>query len=111
MNTHYIETLISELSIWDASCRRLPNARRSSLLGLSVWSEPVTQREKSMTMTENAVRNGVDTATLFATVDTVKGRPRETKFRFQATNTWGERDPQPVDDPRVPRRDAGHDAP
>lgn len=36
MNTQSIETLISELSIWDASCSRLPNTRRSSLLGLSV---------------------------------------------------------------------------
>ena len=41
-----------------------------------------------MTTTENAVRNGVDTATLFATLDAVKGDPDIAKFRFRATNTW-----------------------
>ncbi|HZO63925.1 MAG TPA: OsmC family protein, partial [Kribbellaceae bacterium] len=41
-----------------------------------------------MTVTENAVRNGVDTATLFATLDAVKGDPGIAKFRFRATNTW-----------------------
>jgi uncharacterized OsmC-like protein len=41
-----------------------------------------------MTVTENAVRNGVDTATLFATIDAVKGDTDIAKFRFRATNTW-----------------------
>ena len=41
-----------------------------------------------MTIAENPVRNGVDTATLFATIDAVKGDPDIAKFRFQATNTW-----------------------
>jgi uncharacterized OsmC-like protein len=41
-----------------------------------------------MTTTENPVRNGVDTATLFATIDAVKGDPDIAKFRFRATNTW-----------------------
>ena len=41
-----------------------------------------------MTVTEHGVRNGVDTATLFATVDAVKGDPDIAKFRFRATNTW-----------------------
>lgn len=41
-----------------------------------------------MTMTENAVRNAVDTATLFATVDAMKGDPKIAKFCFQATTTW-----------------------
>ena len=41
-----------------------------------------------MTITENPVRNGVDTATLFATLDAVKGDPDIAKFRFRATNTW-----------------------
>lgn len=35
-----------------------------------------------------AVRNGVDTATLFATLDAVKGNPEIAKFQFRATNTW-----------------------
>jgi uncharacterized OsmC-like protein len=42
-----------------------------------------------MTMTtDNAVRNGVDTATLFATLDAVKGNPEIAKFQFRASNTW-----------------------
>ncbi|MGD9998238.1 MAG: OsmC family protein [Ilumatobacteraceae bacterium] len=36
----------------------------------------------------NPVRNGVDTATLFATLDAVKGTPDIAKFRFRAANTW-----------------------
>jgi uncharacterized OsmC-like protein len=41
-----------------------------------------------MTMTDDPIRNGVDTATLFATLDAVKGDPAIAKFRFRATNTW-----------------------
>jgi uncharacterized OsmC-like protein len=41
-----------------------------------------------MTIAENPVRNGVDTATLFATLDAVKDDPDLAKFRFRATNTW-----------------------
>jgi uncharacterized OsmC-like protein len=41
-----------------------------------------------MTVTENPVRNGVDTATLFATLDAVKGNPDIAKFQFRATNKW-----------------------
>src|SRR5919204_3290404 len=41
-----------------------------------------------MTTTENPVRNGVDTATLFATLDAVKGDTEIAKFRFRATNRW-----------------------
>ena len=53
------------------------------------------QRRKSMTIAENPVRNGVDTATLFATLNAVKGDPDIAKFQFRATNTLGERHPQP----------------
>ena len=41
-----------------------------------------------MTIAENPVRNGVDTAALFATLAAVKGDPGIAKFRFRATNTW-----------------------
>ena len=41
-----------------------------------------------MTTMESPVRNGVDTATLFATLDAVKGNPEIAKFRFRATNKW-----------------------
>jgi uncharacterized OsmC-like protein len=37
---------------------------------------------------ESARRNGVDTATLFATLDAVKGSPEIAKFQFRASNTW-----------------------
>lgn len=41
----------------------------------------------SMT-TESPIRNGVDTATLFATLDAVKGTNEIAKFQFRASNTW-----------------------
>jgi uncharacterized OsmC-like protein len=41
-----------------------------------------------VTMTENPMRNGVDTATLFATLDAVKANPDIAKFKFRATNCW-----------------------
>jgi uncharacterized OsmC-like protein len=37
---------------------------------------------------DNPVRNGVDTATLFATLDAVKGNPDIAKFQFRASNKW-----------------------
>jgi uncharacterized OsmC-like protein len=37
---------------------------------------------------DHPVRNGVDTATLFATLDAVRGNPEIAKFQFRATNTW-----------------------
>ena len=40
------------------------------------------------TATESPMRNGVDTATLFATLDAVKGNPEIAKFQFRATNRW-----------------------
>jgi uncharacterized OsmC-like protein len=42
-----------------------------------------------MSMTaDTPVRNGVDTATLFATLDAVKATPEIAKFQFRATNKW-----------------------
>jgi uncharacterized OsmC-like protein len=42
-----------------------------------------------MTVTdENPLRNGVDTATLFGTLDAVKSQPEIAKFQFRATNRW-----------------------
>src|SRR6476661_625764 len=41
-----------------------------------------------MTMTERAPLNGVDTPTLFATLDAVKGAPEAAKFQFRASNEW-----------------------
>ena len=38
--------------------------------------------------TENPSINGVDVATLFATLDAVKGQNQIADFQFRATNTW-----------------------
>jgi uncharacterized OsmC-like protein len=40
------------------------------------------------TTADSARRNGVDTATLFATLDAVKAQPEIAKFQFRASNTW-----------------------
>lgn len=40
------------------------------------------------TTTEYPFRNGVDTATLFATLDAVKGQNEIAKFQFRADNRW-----------------------
>jgi uncharacterized OsmC-like protein len=40
------------------------------------------------TTVERQPRNGVDTPTLFATLDAVKGNPELAKFQFRATNRW-----------------------
>ena len=42
-----------------------------------------------MTMTDNpAIRNGVDTAAFFATLDAVKGNHDIADFQWRVTNTW-----------------------
>jgi uncharacterized OsmC-like protein len=41
-----------------------------------------------MTTTATPMRNGVDTATLFATLDAVKANPDIAMFQFRATNRW-----------------------
>jgi uncharacterized OsmC-like protein len=41
-----------------------------------------------MTTTTEQYRNGVDVATLFATLDAVKGQPEIAQFQFRAENTW-----------------------
>ena len=38
--------------------------------------------------TEPSMRNGVDTATLFATLDAIKGDPDIAKFQFRASSRW-----------------------
>ena len=40
------------------------------------------------TITDDPIRNGVDTATLFATLDAVKGNNDIAKFQFRASNKW-----------------------
>ena len=41
-----------------------------------------------MSTTDTPTRNGVDTATLFDTLDAVKANPDIAKFQFRATNRW-----------------------
>jgi len=41
-----------------------------------------------MSITAQPSRNGVDTATLFATLDAVKGQNEIAKFQFRAQNNW-----------------------
>jgi uncharacterized OsmC-like protein len=41
-----------------------------------------------MTVTTEHIRNGVDTATLFATLDAVKAAPAAAQFQFRASNEW-----------------------
>jgi uncharacterized OsmC-like protein len=40
------------------------------------------------TTTTDGRRNGVDTATLFATLDAVKAQPEIARFQFRASNRW-----------------------
>src|SRR5512133_4217279 len=37
---------------------------------------------------QDPIRNGVDTATLFATLDAVKQAPEAARFQFRAHNQW-----------------------
>jgi uncharacterized OsmC-like protein len=41
-----------------------------------------------MNTTTSPLRNGVDTATLFATIDAVKAQNEIAEFQFRANNTW-----------------------
>ena len=43
--------------------------------------------ETTVTATRT-VRNGVDTATMFATLDAIKAQPEIAQFRFRASNRW-----------------------
>jgi uncharacterized OsmC-like protein len=46
------------------------------------------QTAETTTARERGPRNGVDTPTLFATLDAVKASPELAKFRFRASNRW-----------------------
>ena len=41
-----------------------------------------------MTITAHQHLNGVDTATLFATIDAVRQQPEAAKFQFRTVNEW-----------------------
>jgi uncharacterized OsmC-like protein len=44
--------------------------------------------EVGMTTTVERIRNGVDTETLFATLDAVRAQPELGRFQFRVVNTW-----------------------
>ena len=50
-----------------------------------------------MTVTENPIRNSVDTATLFATIEAVRANHEIADFQFRATNTWVSSTHNPID--------------
>jgi uncharacterized OsmC-like protein len=53
--------------------------------------DPATTRSTTVTEVMSStdhIRNGVDTATLFATLDAIKADPDLAKFQFRARNTW-----------------------
>ncbi|MDX1449232.1 MAG: OsmC family protein [Acidimicrobiia bacterium] len=41
-----------------------------------------------MTTTTDTIRNGIDTATLFATLDAIEANPELARFQFRARNRW-----------------------
>src|SRR3954451_12183561 len=41
-----------------------------------------------MTAVKDTIRNGVDTGTMFATLDLIKAQPELAQFQFRATNRW-----------------------
>jgi uncharacterized OsmC-like protein len=61
----------------------------------AVTTQPTPKEHSKMTTTDTAaaelddsIRNGVDTAALFATLDAVKQAPEAAKFQFRAHNQW-----------------------
>jgi uncharacterized OsmC-like protein len=48
----------------------------------------MTTTDTSAAELDDSMRNGVDTATLFATIDAVKQAPQAASFQFRAHNEW-----------------------
>ena len=48
----------------------------------------MTTTEMTAAEASDTMRNGVDTATLFATLDAVKQAPEAARFQFRAHNQW-----------------------
>src|ERR1700754_3980697 len=67
-----------------------PDGRRAARRQCSRHRKPQPTEENPMTETviTQTVRNGVDTATMFATLDAIKAQPEIAKFRFRARNQW-----------------------
>jgi uncharacterized OsmC-like protein len=65
------------------------------------------------TTTDDGVRNGVDTTTLFATIDAVREAPEAARFTFRARNRWvsGTHSQTTIDDFFGVGEERMHDAP
>jgi uncharacterized OsmC-like protein len=48
----------------------------------------MSQSTATFTKSTEVVRNGVDTDTMFATLDAIKAQPEIAQFRFRASNRW-----------------------
>ena len=48
----------------------------------------MSQSTATFTKSTETIRNGVDTDTMFATLDAIKAQPEIAQFRFRATNRW-----------------------
>ena len=89
-----LAVLIDDEATWLAERPLLPERTRDRRLrGLIPTHQPThhtTRRKHPMTTMEttNGVRNGVDTTTLFATLDAVKAAPAAAQFKFRASNRW-----------------------
>jgi uncharacterized OsmC-like protein len=58
-------------------------------LGPERFPNPTTTEEVlEMSVTTHAIRNGVDTEKLFATLDLIRTQPELARFQFRATNRW-----------------------
>jgi uncharacterized OsmC-like protein len=51
-------------------------------------NDGITIKENEMNVMTDTIRNGVDTAKMFATLDLIKEQPELARFQFRATNRW-----------------------
>ena len=93
---------MGELSRWAARAARAQCSRQKSTTRPDE-EHPMTETV-TFTKDTETVRNGVDTATMFATLDAIKAQPEIAKFRFRARNRWLGGSPQPLDDQGLLRR-------
>src|SRR4051794_9343862 len=64
---------------WQSSGTRHPCPRQ--------FDDEGQEPEMTTTVT-STIRNGVDTATMYATLDAIKAQPEIANFQFRARNTW-----------------------
>ena len=118
-NQQVADGCFSAPSAWSsAACRGLSGpgkvrgrpARQRVLPGRQRRRSPPQEEYTMTTTTERPRRNGVDVATLFATLDAVKGQTRDREVPVPGPQHLAERHPQPHGDLRLLRRHAGDGA-